>query len=65
VQYVSDTNVMSPAYDGGTNPTVATCPAGTPTDIKRITVVVQPSRSTKADPPVVLQAWITAIPGGI
>ena len=66
VQYVSDTDAcMSPAYSGGSSPTVATCPAGTPTDIKRITVVVQPARTTRADAPVILQAWISAIPGGI
>ncbi len=63
VQYVTDTNVASPAYNGGTAPTTGNCPAGTPSNIKRITVVVQPGRTTKGDPPVVLQAWISAVPG--
>jgi type II secretory pathway pseudopilin PulG len=38
---------------------------GTSTNTKRITVTVQPNQQRQADPPVILKAWITAIPGGI
>jgi type II secretory pathway pseudopilin PulG len=65
VQYVNDTSVSSPAYTGGANPTAATCVPGNPTNVKRIVVVVQPTRATATDPPVILHAWITAVPGGI
>ena len=64
VEYVTDTDVASPAYAGGTtgSPCVV---AVLPTNIKRMTVVVQPTQQRQVDPPVILQAWITSLPGGI
>ncbi|HXJ78982.1 MAG TPA: hypothetical protein VMS64_09900 [Candidatus Methylomirabilis sp.] len=62
VQYVSDTDFGSPAYGGGV--TGSPCAAGTPSNSKRITVIVQPTLPA-AYPPVVLQAWITSVPGGM
>ena len=66
VENVSDTAVSTPAYAGGN--TGSPCNANAATNTKRITVVVQPWQSGNqryADPPVILQAWITVIPGGI
>ena len=63
VQYVTETDVASPAYAGGT--TGSPCVAGTATNMKRITVVVQPAQQRQVDPPVILQAWITSLAGGI
>ena len=64
VEYVSDTSFSSPAYAGGTAATPCTNTA-TVTNTKRIVVIVQPTRSIEAEPPVTLQAWITAVPGGL
>jgi phage-related tail fiber protein len=64
---VTDTNVSLPAY-AGVPPSYTACLAGAATTTKRITVVVQPAQSANqlyADPPVILQGWITLIPGGI
>ncbi|OGK78404.1 MAG: hypothetical protein A2X52_19820 [Candidatus Rokubacteria bacterium GWC2_70_16] len=63
VEYVTDTDVASPAYAGGS--TGSPCVAGAATNVKRITVVVQPAQQREVDPPVTLQAWITSLPGGI
>jgi type II secretory pathway pseudopilin PulG len=63
VQYVSDTDFSSPAYAGDV--TASPCDTGTPSSSKRITVIVRPSSSTEALPPVVLEAWITSVPGGM
>ena len=63
VQYVSDTSISSPAYAGGA--TANPCLAGAATNTKRITVVVQPARPTEVDAPVIIEAWITSIPGGL
>lgn len=70
VQNVTDTDASSPAY-AGVPPNYTACVAGAATNTKRITVVVQPAQSVNpnqryyADPPVILQAWLRAIPGGI
>jgi len=67
IQYVTDTDVSSPAYAGGP-PNYMACSNGAATNTKRITVVVWSAQSANqlyADPPVILQAWITNIPGGI
>ena len=67
VQNVTDIDVSSPAY-AGVAPSYAACVAGAATKTKRITVVVQPAQSANqlyADPAVILEAWITSIPGGI
>ncbi len=79
VEYVSETNFSSPAYVGGNagTPCNATPPAA-PTNqatpiIKRITVIVQPAQHGAgasgnprfADPPVMIQAWISLSLGGI
>lgn len=63
VEYVTDTDVASPAYAGGS--TGSPCVAGAATNVKRITVIVQPAQQREVDPPVILQAWITSLPGGI
>ena len=63
VQYVSDTAISSPVYAGGA--TANPCVAGAATNTKRITVIVQPSRPTEVDAPVIIEAWITSIPGGV
>jgi type II secretory pathway pseudopilin PulG len=67
IQYVSDTNVSSPAYVV-VPPNYTACAGGAATNTKRITVVVWSAQSANqlyADPPVILQAWITNTPGGI
>lgn len=63
VQYVSDTNFSSPAYTGGS--TGSPCAAGAVTNTKRITVIVTPTQQRQADDPVILQAFITSLPGGL
>ena len=65
VEYVTSGN--SPAYAGGTNPTTATCPvAPVVRTVKRITVVVQPYNNvtgTNSGAPLILEGWISSIPG--
>jgi hypothetical protein len=62
-QYASDTDFGSPAYTGDvtTNP----CEIGAPMNSKRITVIMPSSSATRALPPVVLETWITSVPGGM
>src|SRR5262249_54638385 len=60
IQYVDDTDITSPAYTPG-------CPAGSPTNTRRITVTVTPvfvdatlaSNSVERAYVVTLQGWIT------
>ncbi|HYB40713.1 MAG TPA: hypothetical protein VEL75_03025 [Candidatus Methylomirabilis sp.] len=63
VQYVSDTNFNSPPYTGSTTGTP--CLPGNPTSTKRIVVIVQPTRPTESEGPVIIEASITSAPGGI
>ena len=64
VQFVSDADFGSPAYTGGA--TATTCPAGTASNTKRITVVVAPTTMAVGQPePIILQGWVTTVPGGM
>jgi Tfp pilus assembly protein PilV len=71
VEYVNWTALSTPAYEGGTtgtpcntNPPAAPGVQLTPL-AKRITVIVQPTAMRQTAGPVVLEAWITAVPGGL
>lgn len=63
VEYVSETDFGSPVYAGSSAATP--CTAGAPTNVKRITVIVQATGQAAEDAPLILEAWITAIPGGL
>jgi len=63
VQFVSDVDFSSPAYTGGFTGTP--CPAGAPSNTRRITVVVRPTQQAQANDGVIVQAWVTSIPGGL
>jgi Tfp pilus assembly protein PilV len=76
VQYVAASpnyDFNTPAFTGAVNstaPTFDNCAAGAATNVKRIVVVVQPTTPSggalqESDAPVVLQAWITSVPGGL
>ena len=63
VEHVSETAFSSPAYAGDT--TANPCVAGAPTNVKRITVIVRPIGQAAEGAPLIIEAWITSIPGGL